>query len=191
MKDVHQSFASLRERDYINAIREIAMMKENLRILVGLSHLRVTPFLPLRAKSSIAGIFSNELILLDELIEEILSWLPTKILMRFKCVSKKWYFLISNPYFLKLHQERSSLSPLELKLRDEVETYSKMEENHETRLCVFLKNQNYVAAYKESCRYDKCLKAIVEGFTFDSLPRGFVLARLSGRRSRFSPYGGW
>ncbi|WVZ15550.1 hypothetical protein V8G54_013116 [Vigna mungo] len=44
----------------------------------------------------------------EELILQILSWLPVTSLIRFRCVSKTWKFLISNPYLVKLHLERSS-----------------------------------------------------------------------------------
>ncbi|KOM56575.1 hypothetical protein LR48_Vigan10g246700 [Vigna angularis] len=54
---------------------------------------------------------SSGRILLDELILEILSWLPVTSLMRFRCVSKTWKFLISDPYLVKLHMERSSRNP--------------------------------------------------------------------------------
>ncbi|WVZ13404.1 hypothetical protein V8G54_010970, partial [Vigna mungo] len=87
----------------------------------------------------------SSIFLPDELIEEILSWLPANILLRLKCVSKKWHSLISHPYFLKLHQERSN---------------AKMGKNHETRLRIFLKNQNLAAAYNQMCCYEKFLKAI-------------------------------
>ncbi|XP_017438449.2 F-box/kelch-repeat protein At3g23880 [Vigna angularis] len=50
-------------------------------------------------------------ILLHELILEILSWLPVTSLMRFRCVSKTWKFLISDPYLVKLHLERSFRNP--------------------------------------------------------------------------------
>ncbi|WVZ14044.1 hypothetical protein V8G54_011610 [Vigna mungo] len=50
-------------------------------------------------------------VLPHELILEILSWLPVTSLMRFRCVSKTWKFLISNPYLVKLHFERSSRTP--------------------------------------------------------------------------------
>ncbi|CAJ1944486.1 unnamed protein product [Sphenostylis stenocarpa] len=47
-------------------------------------------------------------ILPEDLILEILSWLPVEPLMRFRCVSKTWDSLIFEPYFVKLHRERSS-----------------------------------------------------------------------------------
>ncbi|XP_014495706.1 F-box/kelch-repeat protein At3g23880-like [Vigna radiata var. radiata] len=50
-------------------------------------------------------------ILPPELILEILSWLPVLSLMRFRCVSKTWKFLISDPYLVKLHLERSFRNP--------------------------------------------------------------------------------
>jgi len=40
----------------------------------------------------------------EELIEvEILPWLPVKALLRFKCLCKRWYALISNSKFVTLH----------------------------------------------------------------------------------------
>lgn len=39
---------------------------------------------------------------------EILSWLPTKSLLRFKCVNKQWHSLISDPQFAKIQLSRSS-----------------------------------------------------------------------------------
>ncbi|RHN66471.1 putative F-box domain, galactose oxidase/kelch, beta-propeller, F-box associated interaction [Medicago truncatula] len=48
------------------------------------------------------------IVLLDELIVEILSRLPVKTLMQFKCVCKSWKTLISHdPSFAKLHLRRS------------------------------------------------------------------------------------
>ncbi|KAG5028434.1 hypothetical protein JHK87_011948 [Glycine soja] len=46
-----------------------------------------------------------------ELIVEILSWLPVKPLIRFRCVSKTWKSLISHPIMVKLHLQRSSKNP--------------------------------------------------------------------------------
>ncbi|XVE81980.1 hypothetical protein DITRI_Ditri15bG0110200 [Diplodiscus trichospermus] len=43
-----------------------------------------------------------------DIIEEILTRLPVKSLLRFKCVCKSWKSLISSPSFARLHLERSS-----------------------------------------------------------------------------------
>ncbi|KAL0414846.1 UNVERIFIED_CONTAM: hypothetical protein Sradi_1686300 [Sesamum radiatum] len=38
-----------------------------------------------------------------EVLSEVLSRLPVKSLLRFKCVSKFWVELINTPYFISLH----------------------------------------------------------------------------------------
>ncbi|XP_047333498.1 F-box protein CPR1-like [Impatiens glandulifera] len=43
----------------------------------------------------------------DEILENILSRLPVKCLLRLRFVSKAWFSLISSPYFVKLHLKRS------------------------------------------------------------------------------------
>ncbi|KAK7259382.1 hypothetical protein RIF29_24989 [Crotalaria pallida] len=50
-------------------------------------------------------------LLIDDLIIEILSWLPVKSLLQFRCVCKTWKSLISNPNFVKLHLRRSARNP--------------------------------------------------------------------------------
>ncbi|KAK7293131.1 hypothetical protein RJT34_15992 [Clitoria ternatea] len=56
-------------------------------------------------------------ILADHLIVEILSWLPVKSLIRFRCVSKSWNSLIiSDSQFTKLHLQRSSTPSTKLQL---------------------------------------------------------------------------
>ncbi|XP_059661810.1 F-box/kelch-repeat protein At3g06240-like [Cornus florida] len=45
--------------------------------------------------------------LTQHLIVEILSKLPVKALLRFKCVSKRWRSLISDPHFIKAHLNQS------------------------------------------------------------------------------------
>lgn len=42
-----------------------------------------------------------------EMMDEILSWLPVKSLCRFRCVSKPWRNLISDPKFVKMHGDRA------------------------------------------------------------------------------------
>ncbi|KAK7295239.1 hypothetical protein RJT34_18144 [Clitoria ternatea] len=44
-----------------------------------------------------------------EVVEEILSWLPVKSLLRFRCVCKSWNSLVFDPNFVKIHLYRSSL----------------------------------------------------------------------------------
>ncbi|XP_058739626.1 F-box/kelch-repeat protein At3g23880-like [Vicia villosa] len=46
-------------------------------------------------------------VLSPDLITEILSWLPVKVLVRSRCVCKQWKSLIFDPRFAKLHLERS------------------------------------------------------------------------------------
>uniref|UniRef100_A0A251UNU8 Putative F-box domain-containing protein n=1 Tax=Helianthus annuus TaxID=4232 RepID=A0A251UNU8_HELAN len=46
----------------------------------------------------------------EEIIEEILSRLPVKSILRFKSVSKPWRSLISNPSFTKLHSTRAAVN---------------------------------------------------------------------------------
>ncbi|XP_058734434.1 F-box/kelch-repeat protein At3g23880-like [Vicia villosa] len=47
----------------------------------------------------------------EDLITEIISLLPVKPLLRFKCVSNSWNTLISDPSFVKFHLKRSTTSP--------------------------------------------------------------------------------
>nr|XP_009791674.1 PREDICTED: putative F-box protein At1g32420 [Nicotiana sylvestris]XP_016513090.1 PREDICTED: putative F-box protein At1g32420 [Nicotiana tabacum] len=47
----------------------------------------------------------------DDIVFQILTWLPTKSLMRFKCVSKTWN-IQHDPDFVKLHNARPSTTRL-------------------------------------------------------------------------------
>ncbi|KAJ4972963.1 hypothetical protein NE237_006137 [Protea cynaroides] len=46
-----------------------------------------------------------------DLMANILSRLPVKALSRFKCVSKQWNMLISDPYFVSAHQSWATQDP--------------------------------------------------------------------------------
>ncbi|KAJ4972486.1 hypothetical protein NE237_005660 [Protea cynaroides] len=61
--------------------------------------------------SSSSVVSSNEYLMVN-----ILSRLPVKALSRFKCVSKQWNTLISDPYFVKTHQVRATQDPNIMKL---------------------------------------------------------------------------
>ncbi|KAK2644260.1 hypothetical protein Ddye_019455 [Dipteronia dyeriana] len=45
----------------------------------------------------------------NEIIFEILSWLPAEYLLKFKCVCKEWYYLIQDSNFIKVHFSRTPL----------------------------------------------------------------------------------
>jgi F-box interacting protein len=49
--------------------------------------------------------------LLDDIVFDILTWVPVKALIRFRCVSKSWYSSIANPIFITAHfNQAKSLS---------------------------------------------------------------------------------
>ncbi|XP_058741977.1 F-box/kelch-repeat protein At3g23880-like [Vicia villosa] len=50
----------------------------------------------------------SPIILPDDLIAELLSFLPVKYLLQFKCVCNSWKILISDSAFVKLHLKRSA-----------------------------------------------------------------------------------
>ncbi|XP_020104093.1 putative F-box protein At3g52320 [Ananas comosus] len=50
----------------------------------------------------------------DELISEVLVRLPVKSLLRFRCVSRTWRSLISDPHLIESHHRRSQQHPLAL-----------------------------------------------------------------------------
>ncbi|CAI9117931.1 OLC1v1019423C1 [Oldenlandia corymbosa var. corymbosa] len=64
----------------------------------------------LLSKQEISGTSGKESLKIfpDELIIEILTWLPAKTLVKFRCVSKSWRALISTPNFIKAHLGNSS-----------------------------------------------------------------------------------
>ncbi|XP_042512967.1 F-box protein CPR1-like [Macadamia integrifolia] len=62
----------------------------------------------------------------EELILDILSRLPVKSLLRFRCVSKPWCILITDPSFIKMHLNRSLATNTNLTLiyRNSIDFYS-------------------------------------------------------------------
>ncbi|XP_059298238.1 F-box protein CPR1-like [Lycium ferocissimum] len=52
----------------------------------------------------------------EDILMEILSRLPVRYLVRFKCVSKLWKALISDPYFIKKHLNQAKNDPRSQKL---------------------------------------------------------------------------
>nr|XP_011467719.1 PREDICTED: F-box protein At5g07610-like isoform X2 [Fragaria vesca subsp. vesca] len=63
---------------------------------------------PKRCRSSLAETVAN----LEELLTEILLRVPAKPLLRFKCVSKHWLSLISDPKFRHRHTLQNPNSPI-------------------------------------------------------------------------------
>ncbi|KAK2659678.1 hypothetical protein Ddye_006211 [Dipteronia dyeriana] len=57
-----------------------------------------------------------------ELIIDILLTLPVKSLCRFKCISKKWQFLISHPHFVKWHLSRTQTLGRRIRLLGDART---------------------------------------------------------------------
>ncbi|MCD9638809.1 hypothetical protein HAX54_022965 [Datura stramonium] len=62
-----------------------------------------------RRKKKSASVVTNNPDLPKAMIEEILSCLPVKSLLRFKCVSKYWNSITLDPQFISLHSENSPL----------------------------------------------------------------------------------
>lgn len=54
---------------------------------------------------------SSSAVLPDELILEIISWLPVKPLIRFRCVNNFFKTIVSDPHFVQMHLNKSSRNP--------------------------------------------------------------------------------
>lgn len=92
----------------------------------------------------------------NEIIEEILSWLPVKTRMRFRCVSKKWNSLVINSYFVRLDHKRSIL--FQMNLRNEAKAYVIMGEKHLFRALKNYSEGRYAVYVKETERACKCFR---------------------------------
>ncbi|KAJ4973354.1 hypothetical protein NE237_006528 [Protea cynaroides] len=93
--------------------------------------------------SSSSIVSSNE-----DLMVNILSRLPVKVLSRFRCVCKRWNMLISDPYFVSTHQGRAIQDPNIMKLlcelkQDGLIRVCSIEEKEERKVTHDLIQPNY------------------------------------------------
>ncbi|XP_042490016.1 F-box/kelch-repeat protein At3g06240-like isoform X2 [Macadamia integrifolia] len=88
----------------------------------------------------------------EDLMINILSRLTVKTLSRFKCVSKQWNMLISDPYFVSTHQARATQDPNIIKVlwvdnRDGLIGLCSIKEKKERSVTVDLIRPNYADAF--------------------------------------------
>ncbi|WVY90914.1 hypothetical protein V8G54_036428 [Vigna mungo] len=124
-----------------------------------------------------AAISSAE-ILPNEVIAEILSWLPAKTLIRFRCVSKTWNSLIINSYFVKLHHKRSIL--FQMDLRNEAKAYGIMGEKHLYRALKNSYRQRYGVSMKEAERACECFR-VAEDESYAAAMKEAAMKEAAGR----------
>jgi len=66
---------------------------------------------PPKSEQPPSDVATSPIILPDDLITELLSFLPVKSLLQFRCVCKSWKIIISDSFFVKLHLQRSIQNP--------------------------------------------------------------------------------
>ncbi|XP_043693194.1 F-box protein CPR1-like [Telopea speciosissima] len=100
----------------------------------------------------------------EDLIADILSRLPVKSLLRFRCVSKPWCALITDPAFVKMHLNRSLATNSNLNLiliNSSFNLYSvdldAWEQQAAVKLHLPLKSPNYKAKIVGSCNGLLCI----------------------------------
>jgi len=62
-------------------------------------------------KEELMSSAASTIMLPNELILEVISWLPVKHLMQFRCANKFFNTLLSDPYFVQMHLKKSSRNP--------------------------------------------------------------------------------
>ncbi|XP_047339560.1 F-box protein CPR1-like [Impatiens glandulifera] len=87
----------------------------------------------------------------NDILEEVLCRLPIKCLIRFRCVSKSWLALISSPYFVKLHFNRSVQTKRNLRLFKSNLFQVDFDSLHDDDVLQEVKFRNYGFVPKSSC----------------------------------------
>ncbi|KAJ4972767.1 hypothetical protein NE237_005941 [Protea cynaroides] len=101
--------------------------------------------------SSSRSIVSNN----DDLMVNILSRLPVKALLRFKCVSSQWNILISDPYFVWAHLRQAPQDPNIMKLlwvtSDGLIRGFSVEDKEERKVTLDLIRPKYPDGFLQNC----------------------------------------
>ncbi|XP_022871374.1 F-box/kelch-repeat protein At3g23880-like [Olea europaea var. sylvestris] len=130
-----------------------------------------------------------------EIIIDILSPLPVKSLMRFKCVSKSFYSLISqDSHFKKKHQSQSEFSSAILYLKDErnsICSYSLSTLSSDDHQDVIKLNITFKGWWRihNSCDGLFCVTDIEEvvmyGLAYDSISHDYKVLKVIGPEVTF------
>ncbi|XP_062012661.1 F-box/kelch-repeat protein At3g06240-like [Rosa rugosa] len=101
-----------------------------------------------------------------EIIDEILSRLPVKPLCRFKCVSKSWRSLISDPDFIAMHSSKA------FEIKDVLSQRLKLLFTDRESDCVYSLDVGQLLNHNHNVEVDGLVATSAElDFVFDNLPR--------------------
>ncbi|PRQ46613.1 putative F-box domain-containing protein [Rosa chinensis] len=101
-----------------------------------------------------------------EIIDEILSRLPVKPLCRFKCVSKSWRSLISDPDFIAMHSSKA------FEIKDVLSQRLKLLFTDWESDCVYCLDVGQLLNHNHNVEVDGLVATSAElDFVFDNLPR--------------------
>ncbi|KAJ4974740.1 hypothetical protein NE237_007914 [Protea cynaroides] len=104
----------------------------------------------------------------EDLMMNVFSWLPVKVLSRFRCVCKQWSMLISDPYFVSTHQGRATQDLNITKLicmvdQDGLIRVRSIEEKEERKITHDLIRPNYPNRFPWKYRYAKIVGRTCNG----------------------------